>query len=245
DMIEATRLVGVNRIFSINLIINSKDEVIKIFCGDIIKAHRKSCDYLDKTYRVRVKSKADLIIVSAGGYPTDVNFIQTHKSIENASYTLKDRGKMVVVAECKDGIGSDVFLKWFDYKSPQEMESALRKEFTVYGNTAMCSLIKARRFDIYLYSTLESHFSGIVRKIALIPVKNLQGDLQRIIKGLPENPVVYIIPKGYSLLPTVSPASSRSARRAKTETSSTKDYSGVQREGLLFPVAYSQVVWNA
>jgi len=198
DMIEAAELAGRGRIFSINLVLDSGNKPIRIFCGDIIDAHRKGCNFMDRIYRVPLKSKADCIIVSAGGYPTDINFIQAHKAIENASYALKDKGQMLVLAECRDGIGSDILMDWLKYQSTREMETELRKKFVVSGHTALCSLMKAKRFDIYLYSRLKD---SVVESLCFTPVDDVQRKLDVFFRQLADDAVVLILPKGGSILP--------------------------------------------
>ena len=200
DMMEAAKLAGRGRIFSVNLVLNSRDNVIGIFCGDIIDAHRKGCDFVDRIYRISLKAKADYIIASAGGYPTDVNFIQAHKTIENASYALKDKGKMLVLAECNEGIGSDIFLDFLQHRTPEKMEAELRKKFMVSGHTALCTLIKAKRFDIYLYSKLKG---SLVRSLRFTPVDDLQRTLDVLFGQGPSNAVVFILPKGCGIRPSV------------------------------------------
>lgn len=196
DMIEAAQLAGVD--FSINLILNSKNEIIKILCGDIIKAHKKGCEFFDKLYRINISNKADCVITSAGGYPTDINFIQTHKSIEHASHALKETGRMLVLSECNEGIGSDIFLDWFKYSSTEKMEEALRKQFAVSGHTALCSLLKSEKFNIYLYSKLKT---SIVRKLHLNPVNNLQSTINLLFTEMSPHAQIFIIPYGHILVP--------------------------------------------
>ena len=199
DMIEAVELAGRGRIFSINLVLDSRSKLVRIFCGDIIDAHRKGCDFVDRIYRVSLKDKADCIIVSAGGQPTDINFIQAHKAVENASYALKDKGQMLVLAECGEGIGSDILPDWFKYRSTGKMETELRKKFVVSGHTALCSLMKAQRFDIHLYSRLKD---SVVRGLRFTPVDDLQRTLDVFFRQMPDDAVVFILPKGGSILPS-------------------------------------------
>ena len=201
DMIEAAELAGRGRIFSVNLILDSGSRPVRIFCGDIIDAHRQGCDFVNRIYRVSLKSKADCVIVSAGGQPVDINFIQAHKAVENASYALKDKGRMLVLAECDEGIGSDILLDWFKHRSIGEMETELRKKFVVSGHTALCSLMKAQRFDIHLYSRLKD---SVVKSLRFTPVDDLQRTLDVFFRQMPNDAVVFILAKGGSILPSVS-----------------------------------------
>jgi lactate racemase len=198
DMIEASRLAGVD--FSINLIMNSTNEITKIFCGDNIKAHEKACEFFNRFYRTNISNKADCVIISAGGYPTDINFIQTHKAIEHASYALKEKGKMLVLSECSEGIGSNIFLDWFKYSSSEEIEKALRQQFIISGHTALCSFLKAKKFNIYLYSTLKT---SIIQKLHLNPVASLNKTINNLFTNISSRHKVFIIPYSHFLLPAI------------------------------------------
>ena len=198
DMTEAVRMTGVD--FAINLVVNHYEQVLKIFSGHIIKSHFKSCKFLDKSYLVHLKKPVDLIIASAGGYPTDMNFIQAHKTLEHTSKALKENGKMVVLAECAEGVGSNIFRRWLGYTTLEKMETMLRKKFLVSGHTALCSMIKAKRFDIYLYSKLDK---ATVKKMCFTPIGKIQPVIDRIISDLPSNARVLVLTEGYSLVPVI------------------------------------------
>lgn len=196
DMIEIARMLGVD--FSINLVLNHHREYTKIFCGDIVKAHQAGCKFLDHVCSVKLTQTADCIIASTGGYPLDINFIQTHKTIDHATKALRPDGIMLVLAECSEGIGSDTFLPWFRHSTIAALEKALRKEFVVNGHTALCTLMKAQQFKIYLYSKLSD---ALIKRIHLNPARNLQKMLPEIFTTLPPKHTVLIIPEGSSLLP--------------------------------------------
>ena len=201
DMIEGVELAGRGRIFSVNLVLDSSNKPIRIFCGDIIDAHRKGCDFVGRIYRVFLKDRADKIIVSAGGRPTDINFIQTHKAIENASYALKDKGQMLVLSECKDGIGSDILMNWFKYGSINKMEAELRNKFVVSGHTALCSLMKAQKFDIHFYSRLDN---AVVRRLCFTPADKIQSTIDLFFSQMNTGEMVFILPKGGGVMPVDS-----------------------------------------
>lgn len=105
---------------------------------------------------------------------------------------------MIVLAECSGGIGSDTFLEWFRYAAPEEIERKLRSYFNVSGHTAMCALIKARRFPIHLLSKLGT---DLIKKMHLIPVSDLQETVDRVLAGLPAHSRVLILPEGFSVIP--------------------------------------------
>jgi nickel-dependent lactate racemase len=202
DILEAIYMLRVKgkKIFSIDLVLNDKRQAAKIFCGDIIKTHEKGCKLVEKTYSVAIKKPADFIIASTGGFPSDINFIQAHKTLEQACEGLKENGILFAFAECSQGIGSDTFLPWFKYPTAYELEDALRKDFLINGHTALATFMKANKFQIYLYSALKPE---TVRRIHLNPVKDPQNTLNRILKSLPPKANILFIPQGFNLLPKV------------------------------------------
>jgi nickel-dependent lactate racemase len=200
DMIEAVGLAGHERFFSVNLIVDSRQSPARLFCGDIVKAHRQGCDFVDSIYRARLKKRADFAIVSAGGYPADINFVQAHKSIENASYALKDKGLMLVLSECAEGVGSGVFRDWLKYRDIRRIESELRKKFVVSGHTALCAMMKSERFDIHMLSGLNSNF---VRSLNITPVSSLRRTLSDLFGRMTAESRVLILTGGSGILPSV------------------------------------------
>ena len=81
------------------------------------------------------------------------------------------------------------------------MEKALRKKFIVSEHTALCSLLKAKKFDIYLYSKLKT---SLIQKLHLNPVDNLQSTLNRLFTKISSHAQVFIIPYSHILVPCCS-----------------------------------------
>jgi len=65
---------------------------------------------------MKIDRKRELVIVSCGGYPYDINLIQAHKSLDMAAHACTDGGTIVLLAECRDGLGHPTFLNWFEEK---------------------------------------------------------------------------------------------------------------------------------
>ena len=96
----------------------------------------------------------DIVIASCGGFPKDINFIQSHKAIHNSAMFVKDGGTLIAVAECKDGIGSTTFLPWFDHNRFEDLFTALSADYQGNGGTALSMKNKTRRIRIILISSL-------------------------------------------------------------------------------------------
>jgi lactate racemase len=140
--------------FCISTVVNDSSELTDLFCGDWIESHRTACDAYSRAHTVSIAEKRALVIASCGGLPHDINMIQAHKAIEAASHTCRDGGTIVILAECRDGLGRDDFLKWFDAADSEALAGELCEKYQVNGQTAWSLLKKAERFDIRLVTDL-------------------------------------------------------------------------------------------
>lgn len=181
-----------NPSFCINTIVNEAGEIVQLFCGDWKTSHKRACDSYLSNHRVTIREKRDLVIVSCGGYPLDINLIQAHKALEAASHACNEGGTIVLVAECGDGLGRDDFLKWFAAKDTDELAKCLCESYQVNGQTAWSLLKKAERFDIRIFTSLDAE---AVSKMRLDKLKLNNGKLTEIDR----HTTGYIIPSGATL----------------------------------------------
>ncbi len=142
--------------FALSAIVNSHGEVVELYCGDWITSHRAACDEFARRHTVNVAEKRGLVIVSCGGFPHDINFIQAHKALEAASHACREGGTIVLLAECRDGLGRDDFLKWFDAETSEALAVKLCEKYQVNGQTAWSLFRKAERFNIRVVTSLNS-----------------------------------------------------------------------------------------
>jgi nickel-dependent lactate racemase len=181
--------------FSINTIVDDKKRPTKMFCGDWQVAHRSACDYYLDRYSVRIPSKRDIVIVSSGGFPHDINLIQAHKALDMAALACNESGTIVLLAECGDGLGQPDFLKWFDESDARALAARLVNGYEVNGQTAWALLTKAERFRVFLVSELPS---ADVRRMRMVPVRTIEEALKQVGSG-----DGFIMPRGAAVLPLI------------------------------------------
>ena len=90
DIEEVGELVGLA--FILNVVLNSRKEIVKAVAGHPIKAHREGCLYIDKMYKRPIPQLADIVIASCGGFPKDINLYQAQKGLDNAGFAVRDGG---------------------------------------------------------------------------------------------------------------------------------------------------------
>lgn len=197
DLEEACAFVKVDAI--LNVVLNTKKQIIASYFGDVKQAHREACAYYDSVYRAEIEEKADIVIVSQGGAPKDRNLYQTQKALDNASHALKDGGTMIVVGSCNEGFGQKTFEEWMlKYKDPYEMTDALKKHFALGAHKA-CAIANIRKkADIFLVSDMDEK---VVEKTFLRPFESLQEAFDTCIQKYGTEAKLIVMPYGGSTLP--------------------------------------------
>jgi lactate racemase len=184
--------------FILNTVLSLDKRIMAAFAGDWRTAHEAGCRFYRENFAFPIPARADLVIVSCGGFPKDINLIQAHKSMEYAAQALKDTGVMILLAECRDGFGNSTFFDWFRHKRLDEFESALRARYEINGQTAFSLLQKAQRFRIILVSRFSCRQ---VEEMGMIPATTLDEALQKAQGLLPETWQALVMPEGGSVLP--------------------------------------------
>ena len=154
EMDQAARKAGVD--FILNVVINDKKEIVKIVAGDLDKAYEQGWKACRDLYLVPFKEKADVVFACAGGYPKDVSLYQSQKTINNAKLVLKEGGTIVLISECREGIGSDTFAKWLlEASSLDALLNTDPAKIVVGGHTAVGNAKVLKRFDILVVSNIK------------------------------------------------------------------------------------------
>lgn len=184
----------VDPVFAINAIVDERGRSEKIFAGHWRTAHARACEDYIAGHSLRINEKRDIVIVSCGGSPYDLNMIQAHKALDMAAAACLDGGTIIFLAECGDGLGRPDFLKWFESADSRALETRLRTAYEVNGQTAWALLTKTERFRVNLVSTLAE---AEVRQMRMIPIRSPEEALASVSSDARG----YIMPRGAALLP--------------------------------------------
>jgi len=102
-------------------------DISGIFAGEPVSAHATGVDFLRRTSMELLPERADAAITSAAGHPLDLTFYQTIKGITAVQHVVKPGGKILVMSECSEGIGSPEFAeKLRGYRGPQQFLDSIR-----------------------------------------------------------------------------------------------------------------------
>lgn len=197
DIEEAGKIAGVA--FIVNAVLNSHKEIVKVVAGDPVSAHREGAKYIDKMYKREIDDKVDILIASCGGYPKDINLYQAQKGLENASYAVKDGGSVILLAECREGLGEKTFEEWMlKAKSPHDPIEWIQKKFKLGAHKAAVICVVLERIKVYLISSLDEK---LVKDIFFIPAKSAEEALKKAMEEYGGDAKVLVLPYANSTLP--------------------------------------------
>jgi len=187
--------------FLFNTVLTPDKRIAGAFAGDLQAAHQAACAMARQLYIVETAAPADLAIVSCGGHPKDINFIQSQKALDYGVRALQPGGTIILLAECADGFGNPTFFDWFRYQDLAAFEAALRQNYEINGQTAHATLEKARRYRVILLSEFDRQQT---QTMGMEKAETLDEALAMAYEKLPPNPRTVVIPDGGTVLPVIS-----------------------------------------
>jgi nickel-dependent lactate racemase len=188
--------------FTLNIVTNSKGELVKAFAGDLEQAFMEGVKLVDEMYRVEVDRRADVVVVSSGGNPADVNLFQAYKGIDNALEVVKRGGVIVLVAECPEGHGNQVFYDWMvKYGDLKAVEREIRRNFVLGGHMAYYLLKALQNHQIILVSSMPDYYATNIFRLKTARAVN--DALNEALNIAGKNARVWAIPHGNLTLPNV------------------------------------------
>lgn len=197
DMEEAGAMVGVD--FILNVVLDEHKEIIRAVAGDVTLAHREGCRFLDTLYLKKLPARADIVLVSQGGAPKDLNLYQTQKALDNAKHAVKKGGTVILVGSCREGFGEKVFSQWLaQAPDAHSMIERVRTDFQLGGHKAAAIAMVLENARVVLVSQMDDE---TVRSAFLTPAHSAQEALDDALRRYGPDASVLIMPYGGSTLP--------------------------------------------
>jgi nickel-dependent lactate racemase len=97
--------------FILDVTLTPERKISGVFAGNPVEAHAAAVEFLETTSLETLPEPADAVITSAAGFPLDLTFYQSVKGLTAAQHVAKPGGRILIVAECAEGIGSPEFAR--------------------------------------------------------------------------------------------------------------------------------------
>jgi nickel-dependent lactate racemase len=169
DFMDALRLFNRNEdIFSIQLVMNTEQQIGYASSGHIISSFMHAVERTTRTYSREIETKADILIACVNS-PLDIDLYQAHKAIENVKQVLNDGGVLILVAECRDGIGNKAFYDLL--LSKRDLNTVVREKYTFGGHKALKINELLQRAKIFAVTKMESK---LLTDVSIVPFSDVQ-----------------------------------------------------------------------
>ena len=195
DMNEAAALVEVT--YGINIVVAAGGKFSGLFGGDLYEAWKESCLFQKKCYEKWIDEEADIVIVSSGGAPKDMNLYQGCKGMLNGMRAMKEGGQMLWLAKCPEGCGAPDYTSWLLPLKEGRLDEALRADFTIGGFIFYLTVENLKKGDCRILTIIDNETTSPMGMKAFT-------DVHEFVKGVDfTDKTVYIIPNGGSVVPMV------------------------------------------
>ena len=199
--LDILKLVG--RAFAVNTVIDEDRRISFVNFGDIEASHLDAVAFVRPYTEIPVPRRFKTVVTSSAGHPLDGTYYQTVKGMVGVIDILEPGGNLIIVSECRGGLGSPEFAEaqrnLIRLGPDRFLEELTQKRSASIDEWQSEMLVKAmKKANIYLYSeglTEDQHSLTAVHSIAS-PSKAIADSVRTHadshIAVVPEGP--YIIP---------------------------------------------------
>ncbi|MFA5103347.1 MAG: nickel-dependent lactate racemase [Candidatus Thermoplasmatota archaeon] len=154
EMNEAMHLAGCD--FALSVVQNSHHRIVGAWAGNPEAVMDAGVKLIDTMYKIEISEAPDIVITAANGHPHDINLYQAMKAMHTACQIIKPQGVIVLIAECPDGHGSQLYIDWMKkYTTSQEIQTALQKHFVIGAHKAFYHRITVENHPVILVSEMD------------------------------------------------------------------------------------------
>ena len=198
ELLEVARMARHD--FMLDVTLTQDRQISGIFAGDAVQAHAAGVAFLRESALERLSHAVDAVITSAAGYPLDLTLYQTIKGVTAVQHILKPGGKILILSECAEGIGSPEFAaKVKAYPGAVEFLEQIRNTPVVVDQWQLEKLaLVSRKHTVLFYAPhldpadlgdlATSHFTDLEKALAEL-VRDLDDDAQ--VAVVPDGPYTY------------------------------------------------------
>jgi len=194
ELLEVARMARHD--FMLDVTLTQERGISGVFAGDPVKAHAAGVAFLESTGLVRLQEPVDAVITSAAGYPLDLTFYQTAKGITAAQHVVKPGGRILIVSQCAEGVGSPEFARKLagmrDFKSfleeiresPVEVDQWQLEKLALVGE----------KFELFFFTPGVT--KGQMGFLGDWAYKDIGEGVAAVLEGLPAHARVALVPEG-------------------------------------------------
>ena len=181
DMVEAASMVDTPTL-AINMVLDAAGGILDIFNGSLAESFTQAVTLATQYYTAPIDELVDVVVAWANP-PMDIDFYQAQKAVYNAARVLKPGGLLVLVAECRDGIGPPAYYRLLArYSTPGDVIRRTKEEYRLGDHKAASLAEVLNKNRLCVVSKLDHDAVMRVGACAWDPA-SIDKTLRRALKG--------------------------------------------------------------
>ncbi|HZY72824.1 MAG TPA: nickel-dependent lactate racemase [Edaphobacter sp.] len=194
ELLEMARLARHD--FMLDVTLTRTRRISGVFAGEPVRAHAAGVAFLRSSSLEVLPEHVDAVVTSAAGYPLDLTFYQTVKGVTAVEHIVKPGGRILVLSECAEGVGSPEFAdKVRGFRGNQAYLDEIRDTPVVVDQWQLEKLaLVGLKNEILFYTpgVSASDLGAMAPQLFATP----DAALRALVKDLPASARVAVIPDG-------------------------------------------------
>lgn len=190
--------------FIINVVLNSKNQVMDIVAGDMVKAHREGSLISRDIYGIPINEPAEIVIVSSTPY--DIDYWQCEKALISSYFCVREGGIVIFAGPCREGLAHnhDDLLDWsgYTYREASQIVQAIEpfddSHDLVAAGIAMGATLVREKARIFMVT--EGLTDEEILRLGYTRFQDLQEAVNAALKEKPQGKVI-VLPRGGDCMP--------------------------------------------
>jgi nickel-dependent lactate racemase len=191
---------ALQRVFGVNFFADRAGNIVYLNAGDLVRSHAEACEAYRAGHAPTVDEPYPIVVLSAGGHPYDINFLQSHKPLRHCAGAFADRATVLYYAECAEGLGSAPLEAALKRSKDEFLKNAV-KQYELNNQTLVSLYDLSARHEIGVVSAVSAH---VLQSCGMKPCLNAESFLASALERRRARRIA-VIEEGHNVLPRRKP----------------------------------------
>lgn len=192
---------ALQNLFALGYVLSEEHVPARVAFGGFTDCVDSLKEFVENVCSCKIRKPADIVILSAGGWPMDESLLHAVESLPVGIAAVKRGGALILAAECEKGHGGGQFYEWSaERKESRHLEARVRHSFTYEGFKAAFLKRAVETHRVYLVSTIADYY--VERVFGMRSAQTVNSALQAAQRAIGSNASITVIPNASRVTPS-------------------------------------------